>query len=226
MQLNKTGNLKDYRYLLFSAYGYLAQNPVMSALVLSQTGNPPGIDGYITPNEWLLCDLNSDLTVLSACNTGVGKTQAGESVMGLPYALFVAGNKNTFLTLWPVDDEATAEFMSRFFTKLKAGNKQHVLLSLTKQEFQHPIWRNPKYWAAFLFMVRDFVGFQISLSFAATKPGRLFFPEYAIIKDLLNCSAKKNGSTNTLEIRGFHFVDLRNKLLANSMILLVKLADF
>jgi hypothetical protein len=151
MELNKTGKLKDYRYLLFSAHGYLAQNPVMSALVLSQIGNPPGIDGYITANEWPLYDLNSDLTVLSACDTGVGKTQAGESVMGLPYALFVAGNKNTLLTLWPVDDEATAEFMSRFFTKLKAGNKQHVALSLTKQEFmQHPIWRNPKYWAAFV----------------------------------------------------------------------------
>ena len=151
MQLNRTGKLKDYRYLLFSAHGYLAQNPAMSALVLSQFGNPPGIDGYITTSEWPFYNLNSDLTVLSACDTGVGKTQAGESVMGLPYALFVAGNKNTLLTLWPVDDDATAEFMSRFFTKLKNGHKQHLALSLTKQEFmQHPIWRNPKYWAAFV----------------------------------------------------------------------------
>ena len=95
--------------------------------------------------------MKSDLTVLSACDTGVGRTQAGESVMGLPYALFVAGNKNTLLSLWPVDDDATAEFMRRFFTKLKAGTSQPDALRQTKQEFrQHPEWSDPRYWAAFV----------------------------------------------------------------------------
>jgi tetratricopeptide (TPR) repeat protein len=150
-QLNEAGKLKDYRYLLFSAHGYLAQNPALSSLVLSQQSNPPGIDGYVTASEWPLYDVRSDLTVLSACDTGVGKTQAGESVMGLPYALFVAGNKNTLLSLWPVDDDATAEFMKRFFTKLKAGAKQPDALTETKREFmQHPQWSAPKYWAAFV----------------------------------------------------------------------------
>jgi hypothetical protein len=135
LQLNAAGKLKDYRYLLFSAHGYLAQNPELSSLVLSQQGNPPEIDGYVTAGEWPLYDMKSDLTVLSACDTGVGRTQAGESVMGLPYALFVAGNKNTLLSLWPVDDEATAEFMRRFFTKIKAGISQPDALRQTKQEF-------------------------------------------------------------------------------------------
>jgi hypothetical protein len=150
-QLNQAGKLKDYRYLLFSAHGYLAQNPALSSVVLSQQGNPPEIDGYVTAGEWPLYDMKSDLTVLSACDTGVGRTQAGESVMGLPYALFVAGNKNTLLSLWPVDDDATAEFMRRFFTKLKAGISQPDALRQTKQEFgQHPQWSNPRYWAAFV----------------------------------------------------------------------------
>ena len=150
-QLNQSGKLKDYRYLLFSAHGYLAQNPALSALVLSQRNNPPDVDGYVTAAEWPLYDVRSDLTVLSACDTGVGKTQAGESVMGLPYALFVAGNKNTLLSLWPVDDDATAEFMSRFFAKLKAGQTQPDALSATKREFvAHPQWSQPKFWAAFV----------------------------------------------------------------------------
>ena len=145
------GKLKDYKYLLFSAHGYLAQNPSLSALVLTQKGNPEGIDGYITAAKWPLYDIRSDLTVLSACDTGVGKTQAGEGVMGLPYALFIAGNKNTLLSLWPVDDDATAEFMSRFFAKLKAGRVQPEALSQTKREFmQHAKWNAPKYWAAFV----------------------------------------------------------------------------
>lgn len=151
MKLNADGKLKDYRYMLFSAHGYLAQNPELSALVLSQKGNPEGVDGYITAAEWPHYDLRSDLTVLSACDTGVGKTQAGEGVMGLPYALFVAGNKNTLLTLWPVDDNATAEFMSQFFTKLKSGTPQPEALAQTKRAFmQHPQWSAPKYWAAFV----------------------------------------------------------------------------
>ena len=150
-QLNQDGRLKDYRYLLFSAHGYLAQNPALSSLVLSQQGNPAEIDGYVTASEWPLYDMKSDLTVLSACDTGVGKAQAGESVMGLPYALFVAGNKNTLLSLWPVDDDATAEFMRRFFTHLKAGTSQPDALRKTKQEFkQHPQWSEPRYWAAFV----------------------------------------------------------------------------
>jgi CHAT domain-containing protein len=65
--------------------------------------------------------------------------------------LFVAGNKNTLLSLWPVDDDATAEFMRRFFSKLKAGTLQPDALRQTKQEFrEHPAWSNPMYWAAFV----------------------------------------------------------------------------
>ena len=151
IELNRTGALQNYRYLLFSAHGYLAQNPALSALVLSQTGNAPDVDGYVTAGEWSLYDLKSDLTVLSACDTGVGKTQAGEGVMGLPYALFVAGNKNTLLTLWPVDDDATAEFMRTFFTKLKAGASQANALAETKRAFMRsPDWSQPRFWAAFV----------------------------------------------------------------------------
>ncbi len=150
-ELNSAGKLKDYKYLLFSVHGYLAQNSSLSSIVLSQQNLSPEIDGYITANEWPLYDIKSDLTVLSACDTGVGKIQAGESVLGLPYALFVAGNKNTLLTLWPVDDDATAEFMTRFFNKLSRGINQSDALRETKQEFLlHPLWNKPKYWSAFV----------------------------------------------------------------------------
>lgn len=149
--MNASGQLKNYRYLLFSTHGYLAQHAALSALVLSRKDNPEGIDGYVTASEWPLYDLRSDLTVLSACDTGTGKTQAGESVMGLPYALFVAGNKNTLLTLWKVDDEATAYFMERFFSRLKSGTSQHEALSQTKQEFvKETAWKHPRFWAAFV----------------------------------------------------------------------------
>jgi CHAT domain-containing protein len=151
--LNKQGVLAQYRYLVFSAHGYLSpQVPVLSSLVLGQMDNPEGIDGYVTAGEWPGYDLKSDLMVLSACETGLGEVVGGEGVMGLPYALFVAGNKNTLLTLWSISDNITTEFMTSFFRKLKAGKGQIEALTATKREFLNKgePYNNPKYWAAFV----------------------------------------------------------------------------
>jgi len=151
--LNQQGILAQYRYLVFSTHGHLnLQIPELSSIVLGQVNNPPKIDGYVTAGEWPGYDLKSDLMVLSACETGLGKTVAGEGVMGLPYAFYVAGNKNTVLTLWSISDQVTVEFITRFFTKLKAGQKQIKALTATKREFLHKGGRyaNPKYWAAFV----------------------------------------------------------------------------
>jgi len=52
--------------------------------------------------------------VLSACETGLGEVVGGEGVMGLPYAFYVAGNKNTILTLWSISDKVTVEFITAF----------------------------------------------------------------------------------------------------------------
>jgi len=151
--LNQQHRLAQYRYLVFSAHGYLSpQVPALSSIVLGQVNNPPGIDGYVTAGEWPGYDLKSDLMVLSACETGLGEVVSGEGVMGLPYAFYVAGNKNTILTLWKISDDVTVEFIKSFFTKLKAGVGQIEALTATKREFlnQGGRYRNPKYWAAFV----------------------------------------------------------------------------
>jgi len=151
--LSKQGVLAKYRYLVFSAHGYLSQEvPALSALVLGQVNNPAGIDGYVTAGEWTGYDLKSDLMVLSACETGLGEVVGGEGVMGLPYAFYVAGNKNTVLTLWSISDKVTAEFITSFFRKLKAGVGQIKALTATKREFikRGGEYSKPKYWAAFV----------------------------------------------------------------------------
>lgn len=149
--LNNEGKLRRYRRLLFSAHGYLASDPNLSSLVLSQDSPSENEDGYITAGEWTTYDLNSELTILSACDTGVGTTLAGEGVMGLPYALFIAGNRNTLLTLWPVNDKATAEFMRLFFDRIAKGESDIAALAAVKRSFlNHKQWRHPRYWAAFI----------------------------------------------------------------------------
>lgn len=149
--LNQQGLLAQHRYLVFSTHGYLSDDvPALSSIVLGQINNPKGIDGYVTAGEWPGYDLKSDLMVLSACETGLGSVVNGEGVMGLPYALYVAGNKNTILTLWSISDRITAEFITRFFAKLKAGVGQINALTATKREFINKggKYANPKYWAA------------------------------------------------------------------------------
>jgi CHAT domain-containing protein len=151
--LNQQGVLAQYRYLVFPAHGYLNQEiPALSALVLGQVNNPPEIDGYVTAGEWPGYDLKSDLMVLSACQTGLGEVVSGEGVMGLPYAFYVAGNKNTILTLWSIGDDVTVEFITSFFAKLKKGVGQIEALTATKREFLNRGGRysNPVYWAAFV----------------------------------------------------------------------------
>jgi CHAT domain-containing protein len=119
--------------------------------VLGQVDKAPGTDGYVTAGEWPGYDLRSDLVVLSACDTGLGKVVQGEGVMGLSYALYVAGNRNTLLSLWPVVDESTAEFMTAFFTKLKTGMAQSEALNRTKREFiAGSRFARPVFWAPFV----------------------------------------------------------------------------
>ncbi|OAD20542.1 repeat domain protein, partial [Candidatus Thiomargarita nelsonii] len=81
--LNEAKVLTDYEYLVFSTHGYLSpQTPALSALVLDQLDTTDKADGYVTAGEWPGYDLKSDLMVLSACQTGVGKVMRGEGVMG------------------------------------------------------------------------------------------------------------------------------------------------
>ncbi len=150
-ELDRSGELAKYRYLHFAAHGYLStQVPALSSLVLSQVGNAPDSDGYVTAAEWTAFNLASDLIVLSACDTGVGEVVQGEGVMGLPYALFAAGNRNTLLTLWPIVDATTAEFMKKFFARLAKGEPQARALAETKREFLAGPLARPVFWAGFV----------------------------------------------------------------------------
>jgi CHAT domain-containing protein/tetratricopeptide (TPR) repeat protein len=154
-ELSQSGELASFRNLHFAAHGYLDTSvPSLSALVLSRTGNDEDNDGYVTAGEWPAFNLKSDLLVMSACETGLGKVISGEGVQGLPYALYVAGNQDTLLSLWQVSDNGTSVFMERFWKKIEAGQSHAQALTETKREFQHgdfgKAYAAPYYWAAFV----------------------------------------------------------------------------
>ena len=152
--LDRSRNLSEYRYLLFATHGlFVPEKPELSSIVLSQGLNEGNNDGYITVAEWMGYHLGSDLVYLSACESGLGGYKAGEGIIGIPYALTVAGNKDTVMSLWKVNDEATAEFSSIFFKKLSEGKSEVQALNETKREFlanPNAKFNSPSVWAAFL----------------------------------------------------------------------------
>jgi CHAT domain-containing protein len=131
-----------------------------SGLVFAGANQPdvdPKDDGYLTAAEAVNLNLKgTELVVLSACSTGQGEVRTGEGVYGLQRSLTVAGARSTLLSLWKVDDAATAEFMSRYYQRLKAGEGRSDALAAVQEEFRSGKvqsangvnWKEPYYWAA------------------------------------------------------------------------------
>ncbi|MDJ0715809.1 MAG: CHAT domain-containing protein [Prochloraceae cyanobacterium] len=145
--------LDRYRIVHFATHGLLdTKSPELSGLVLSlvdRQGN--GINGFLRLHEIFNLDLNADLVILSACQTGLGQNVRGEGIVGLTRGFMYAGSPRVVVSLWSVADEATAEFMSRFYTNfLKKGLTATEALRATQLEMQQETkWKSPYFWAAF-----------------------------------------------------------------------------
>ena len=112
-------------------------------------------DGYLTAKEAAQLQLDgTELVVLSACDTASGEQRTGEGVYGLQRGLTVAGARSTLLSLWKVDDAATAHFMRRYYTLLQEGKGRMEGLLAVQQEFREGVgdvrreWADAKVWAA------------------------------------------------------------------------------
>ena len=110
-------------------------------------------DGILTGAEIEAMDLSGlDLVVLSACETGKGNITS-DGVFGLQRAFKKAGAQSIIMSLWKVDDEATKELMSQFYSNWMEGMSKHEALEAAKKSVRDtPKWRDPKYWAAFILL--------------------------------------------------------------------------
>ena len=110
-------------------------------------------NGCLTASEISQMDLyNTDLAVLSACQTGLGKIEA-DGVFGLQRGFKMAGVNSLMMSLWEVDDDATQLLMTEFYRNYVNGmTKMDALLNAQKVVRVTPGFEDPEYWAAFILL--------------------------------------------------------------------------
>ncbi|HEV2828832.1 MAG TPA: CHAT domain-containing protein [Pyrinomonadaceae bacterium] len=147
------GELSKYRYVHFATHGYIdSERSDLSAIVLSlvdEQGKPQ--DGFLRAHEIYNLNLPAELVVLSACETGLGKEIRGEGLVGLTRGFMYAGARRVVVSLWNVNDKATAELMARFYRGMLRENKTPAaaLRAAQIEMSRQKQWQSPYYWAAF-----------------------------------------------------------------------------
>jgi len=149
------------RFMLFGEQRFRkASNPLLRSGLILAGGNRvwkgeepvPGMeDGILTAQEISEMYLpNTELVVLSACETGLGEIQGGEGVFGLQRAFKLAGVETILMSLWKVPDNETSELMQIFYKKWLNGMDKHAAFRSAQLELRHKYPHEPKKWAGFV----------------------------------------------------------------------------
>lgn len=135
-----------------------ATDPMYARLVFSKDGEglDPDADGYLHAYEIYELDLRAQLAVLTACETGAGRTD-GEGVRSLGHGFAYAGCPSLVMALWNIDEKVTAEVIERFYEHLADGMPKHEALRRAKLDHLERASDElamPYYWAG-LVLVGD-----------------------------------------------------------------------
>lgn len=140
------------RVIHLATYGVLnRQNPLFSYVELASSGTGSALEVH----DVFGLDLSADLVVLSACQSGLasgalGDVPAGDDWIGLTQAFLSAGAARVIATLWPVQDQASATLMQRFYGEYHIGDDAgRALADAQRALLSAPATANPYYWAGF-----------------------------------------------------------------------------
>jgi CHAT domain-containing protein len=141
--------MKEAEVIYFATHGIAdAEDPLNKSFILLTGKNDSAI---LTAKEIQKLDLKAAMVILSACETGLGKSHEGGTI-GLSRAFEIAGAKNVLMSLWPVSDSKTPVLMKYFFESLDEKEEtfyfphealRQAILKFKKQDM------DPRYWAAF-----------------------------------------------------------------------------
>jgi CHAT domain-containing protein/Tfp pilus assembly protein PilF len=147
-----------YSVLHFATHAILDDNsPMYSRILLSDTATGNQEDGMLEAWEFMKLDLRARLVVLSACQTARGRIAAGEGIIGMSWALFVAGSPAVVVTQWKVDSARSSELMVEFHRNLlkkTPGNRPAMSKSEALRQAALKLLRghyiHPAFWAGFI----------------------------------------------------------------------------
>jgi len=152
-------NLSNFKIIHLATHGILDdRNSRLSGIMLSAPENSTDADdGFLRVGEIYSLNLNADLVVLSACNTGIGQIFSGEGIMGFQRAFMYAGSRSVAVSLWNIYDRNTALLMRYFYSEIGDALNQNKnpdysialrnakLTLLNQADTSHPV-----YWASFV----------------------------------------------------------------------------
>lgn len=147
-------DVRQYQIVHFATHGLLdSERPELSGIVLSSVERDGQKKNGLMPlYDIYSLDLSAELTVLSACETALGKDIRGEGLVGLTHSFISAGSNSVVASLWKVDDRATAFLMTDFYhSMLQEGMSPAAALRSAKLKvMRDKRWSAPYYWAGFV----------------------------------------------------------------------------
>ncbi len=151
-------NVTDYKIIHLALHGEIDhQDPMRSKLYFTQEEDSLE-DNFLHAFEIYNLELNADLAVLSACNTGVGQLTQGEGMMSLARAFAYTGCKSLVMSQWEVSDSSTPKIMEGFYSYLKEGKTKSEALRLAKLDYLREAsvnLSNPYQWAPLIHIGND-----------------------------------------------------------------------
>ncbi|MGM0581951.1 MAG: CHAT domain-containing protein [Bacteroidota bacterium] len=150
----KNSDLEDYRFIHLATHGSVnMESPDLSGVYFKESGSDnQSEDGILYVGEIYGLSINAELVVLSACETGLGKINRGEGVMGLGQAFAYSGADNLILSLWKVADNSTSILMKSFYNNDLNTKEATFSSSLRKAKLDliNSDYSAPYYWAPFI----------------------------------------------------------------------------
>ena len=145
-------DLRNYRFLHFATHGLLPVDSGLREPALLFSFDGEAADMFLQLSQVLDFQLQSEMVVLSACNTGLGKLTKSEGVYNLGRAFLAAGASSVVVSTWEVADNSTAIFMQELYRAILNGEPKNVALMHARMALIRQGYDQPFFWAPFILM--------------------------------------------------------------------------